>query len=96
MKMDSVFLNLVDAGLMAKKMDKAMQDAGFDNNPYFEIYGCVAQAIIHMLGEEEIDFEDTKAEYVLSDKFHQLSEVAPSRMDRVQYLVDAYNKVSSQ
>ena len=96
MKIESVFLNLVDAGMMAKKMDKAMQDAGFDNNPYFEIYGCVAQAIIHMLGETEKDFEETRTEYVLSDKFHQLSEVAPSRMDRVRYLVDAYNKVSSQ
>lgn len=40
--------------------------------------------------------EETRAEYAMSDKFHQLSEVAPSRMDRVQYLVDAYNKVSSQ
>ena len=95
MKIESVFLNLVDAGLMARKMDKAMQDAGFDENPYFYIYGCVTQAIIHML-EEEKDFEETRAEYALSDKFHQLSEVAPSRMDRVQYLVDAYNKVSSQ
>ena len=96
MKIKSVFLNLVDAGLMAKKMDKAMQDAGFDNNPYFEIYGCVAQAIIHILGETEKDFEDTIACRALSDEFHQLSEVAPSRMDRVRYLVDAYNKVSSQ
>jgi hypothetical protein len=89
MNIESVFLNLVDAGLMAKKMDKAMQDAGFDNNPYFEIYGCVAQAIIHMLGEAEKDFENTDACYALSDKIH-------GRKERVQYLVDAYNKVSSQ
>lgn len=95
MKIESVFLNLVDAGLMARKMDKSMQDAGFDENPYFYIYGCVTQAIIHMLEEEE-DFEKTVAYHALSDEFHQLSEVAPSRMDRVQYLVDAYNKVSSQ
>lgn len=89
MKIESVFLNLVDAGMMAKKMDKAMQDAGFDNNPYFEIYGCVAQAIIHMLCETEKDFEDTIACRALSDNFN-------NRLDRVRYLVDAYNKVSSQ
>ena len=88
MKIESVFLNLVDAGLMARKMDTAMQDAGFYENPYFEIYGCVAQAIIHML-EEEKDFEDTIACRALSDNFN-------NRMDRVRYLVDAYNKVSSQ
>jgi len=89
MKIESVFLNLVDAGLMAKKMDNAMRDAGFDENPYFYIYGCVAQAIIHMLGETEKDFEDTIACRALSDNFN-------NRLDRVQYLVDAYNKVSSQ
>ena len=89
MNIESVFLNLVDAGLMAKKMDKAMQDAGFDENPYFEIYGCVEQAIIHMLGETGKDFEDTIACHALSDNFN-------NRLDRVKYLVDAYNKVSSQ
>ena len=86
MKIDSVFLNLVDAGLMAKRMDKAMQDAGFDNNPYFEIYGCVAQAIIDILGEKK-DYEKTIACYALSDAFH-------NRTDRVQYLVEAYHAQS--
>ena len=87
MKIDSVFLNLVDAGLMAKKMDKAMQDAGFDNNPYFEIYGCVAQAIYHLLGEDGDDYENSLADYSLSDAFH-------NRTDRVQYLVEAYHAQS--
>lgn len=85
MRIKYAFLNLVDAGLMAKKMDKAMQDAGFDNNPYFEIYGCVAQAIYYLLGEDRDDFENSLADYSLSDNLH-------SREERVKFLMDAYNK----
>ena len=88
MKIESVFLNLVDAGMMAKKMDKAMQDAGFDDNPYFEIYGCVAQAIYYLLDEKMDNYEDSLADYSLSDKLH-------GREERVSFLMDAYNKASS-
>ena len=88
MKIESVFRNLVDAGVRARKLDEAMKNAGFDDNPYFEIYGCVAQAIYSLLDEHTENYEDSIADYSLSDKLHGIQE-------RVDVLLKAFNAGSN-
>ena len=59
--------NLVITGRKAYKLDREMHDLGYDNNPYFDIYGGIADAVYHILGEK-CDFENSAASAFLSDQ----------------------------
>ena len=50
--------HLVSAGRKAYKLDRKMHDIGYDHNPYFEIYGEIADAVYNILGERCI-FEES-------------------------------------
>lgn len=59
--------NLVIAGRKAYKLDREMHAIGYDNNPYFDIYGGIADAIYHILGEK-CDFEVSATATFLADQ----------------------------
>ena len=59
--------NLVIAGRKAYNLDREMHDLGYENNPYFDIYGRIADAVYHILGER-CDFENSATSTFLSDQ----------------------------
>ena len=62
-----VLENLVIAGRKAYKLDREMHAIGYDINPYFDIYGGIADAIYHVLGEK-CDFEVSATATFLADQ----------------------------
>lgn len=66
MNIESVLTELVEAGMLAKKMDNALHDAGFDGSPYFSIYGNIADAIYKLIGEHTETFDESITAHVLN------------------------------
>lgn len=90
MDVETVFRNLVNAGMLAKTMDETIQKAGYDENPYFDIYGSIFDAIYSMIGEHTEAFEASFTYLVFN------SEITNER--RVNLLLSKYeeNAQSSQ
>ena len=84
MDVEFVINNLVAAGMKAKELDDAMQKAGYDSNPFFSIYGSIADAVYYMLGEETETFDK-------SVTYRAFNESMPDEQ-RAKILLDAYNK----
>lgn len=47
---------MVKAGRLALTMDKGLRSLGYDETPYFDIYGNIADAVYFLLGEETETF----------------------------------------
>ena len=83
MDIELVISNLVDVAEKAIALDKPMKDAGYDDNPYFTIYGHIADALYHLIGEKTNMFDDSITYCILnnSDLDHN---------SRVQIFLTAY------
>ena len=68
MEIMEAFGKMVDVAITARDLDNAMQSAGFDETPYTEIYGGIADAIYSLLGEKTDTFEESVTYDVLSSK----------------------------
>ena len=67
MEIRIVLERLTVAGRKAYQMDREMHNLGYDHNPYFDIYGGIADAIYNILGER-CDFDDSATTGLLSDQ----------------------------
>ena len=76
MNMKNVFADLVNAANMAQMMDSAMKSAGYDENPYFDIYGNIADAIYTLLGEHTNTFEESVTFKVLNSTHLSVDDAA--------------------
>ena len=63
----TVLEHLTTAGRKAYCLDREMHSLGYDNNPYFDIYGGIADAVYTILGEK-CDFDQSAASAFLSDQ----------------------------
>lgn len=79
-----VLENLVIAGRKAYKLDREMHAIGYDNNPYFDIYGGIADAIYHILGEK-CDFDNSATSAFLSDQGMSDSQCAEGLFSAYQF-----------
>lgn len=52
-------LRVVEVCDREKKMDSAMRMNGYTNNPHGDNWGALAEAIIHLIGEEPDTFTDS-------------------------------------
>lgn len=59
---------LVAAGRKAKQMDDAMNAMGYGQNPYFDLYGDIADAIYYIVGEEHTRFDESVTYKMLNNK----------------------------
>ena len=84
MDIESVLKDLIAAGVLANKMDNMLNEAGFCSNPYFSIYGHIADAIYKLVGEHTDTFEESETYLVMNSN---ISDKA-----RLSILVNAYNK----
>lgn len=85
MDMEKIFANLVSAALHAKTMDEAMQKLGYDKNPYFTIYGEIADAIYGLLREHTDTFNESITATALSSPNLSGGDIA-------RILFHAYNR----
>lgn len=67
MNMEKALTKLISAVKTAKKMDEAMREAGYENNPYFDIWGDIAEAVYALLDEHTDTFDSSVTAQVISD-----------------------------
>lgn len=68
----------VEAGRIARMVDEAMHDVGYNDTPYFHIYGKISDAIYELLHENTETFEQSltyKIMHASEMSFHQLTEI---------------------
>ncbi len=56
----------VTAALAARALDESFRDAGYENNPYWTLYGHIADSIYALLGETASPFTGSVTHCVLS------------------------------
>lgn len=61
--------NFVEAGKKAKHLDKNLRALGYGENPYWEIFGAIADGIYHLIGEKTEMFEDSVTHKVFENEF---------------------------
>lgn len=59
-------LRLVRAGMAAKRMQEAFLNGGLNDNPLFQIYGDIADAIYCLIGEHTDTFEESTTHLALT------------------------------
>ena len=84
MDIESVLNDMASAGMIAKKMDDVLHKAGYDDNPYFSIYGHITDAIYKLIGESTETFEESVTYLVMN------SMISDNR--RLELLVKEYKK----
>lgn len=62
----SVLTKMVEVAMDSLALAKMFQSAGYDNSPYFDIHGKVADAIYCMLGENTDTFDESVTGLVLA------------------------------
>lgn len=67
MDVKNVLGHLACAGRKAYLLDREMHNLGYDNTPYFDIYGGIADAVYVILGEK-CDFDDSATAVFFSDR----------------------------
>ena len=53
--------------MKAKKMNDAMEQLGFPDNPYWDILGCISDAIYSLIGEDTQTFDESRTYSVLNN-----------------------------
>lgn len=66
MDVKNVLSHLACAGRKAYLLDREMHNLGYDNTPYFDIFGGIADAVYVILGEK-CDFDDSATAIFFSD-----------------------------
>lgn len=61
--------NFVEAGKKAKHLDKNLRALGYGENPYWEIFGAIADGIYHLIGEKTEMFEDSVTHRIFDNEF---------------------------
>ena len=67
MDVKSVLNELSCAGRKAFALDDEMHKLGYDNTPYYDLYGSIADAIYLILGEQ-CDFEESATALYMQDR----------------------------
>ena len=65
-EMKDALLRIIRAAMEAKRMDEALLKLGYRENPYFSIYGNLADAIYMLAAEKTDKFEDSVTFLVLN------------------------------
>lgn len=79
-------LRLVQASVKTRKLSKAMDDSGYDDNPYGDIRGDIVDAIYHMIGENRKEFTDSVTHKVID------AESPGSAEYQAQKLMEEYTR----
>ena len=65
--MKEILMKMVEAGVKAKELSDAMEDLGYQETPYWDLYTMIADAIYTMVGEQTDTFDESKTYLVLND-----------------------------
>ena len=66
MNAEQILQRMVRVARMALSLARTMQGLGYDNSPYWDMYGETADAIYYFLEEEGVDFDQSVTHRVLT------------------------------
>ena len=69
MNTKSVLTHLIRAGRDALHLEKTLTEIGYNETPYFNLYGEITDAIYGILGEQTDTIEESKAYAAIHDPF---------------------------
>jgi len=55
----NALVKIVNAGITAKRTDDALRELGYNDTPYFSIYGNISDALYCMLGEKTDTYDQS-------------------------------------
>ena len=65
--MKEMLLKMVEAAVKAKELNDTMEDLGYPENPYWDMYTLIADAIYTMAGENTDTFDESNTYAALND-----------------------------
>ena len=74
MEIREILRKMVTAGRTAYMCHTSMQDIGYDNTPYFDIYGEIADAIYVLIGENTQTYHESITYQTLTNLDMSISE----------------------
>ena len=83
--MEELLIQISRAIITAYKTDKALRVAGYDNTPYFDIYGCLLDGLYDWAGEHTDTIEQ-------SDVYLIIHTVSLTDDRRAALLMGTYEK----
>ena len=69
MDLKTVLLHLVKAGRDAMHIEKTLKDIGYNETPYFNLYGEICDAIYALLDEKTDTFDESETYAAMHDIF---------------------------
>lgn len=68
MNVKSALDHLVSAGRKANKLNECMRELGYDNTPYADLYGEIADSIFLLVEDSDVDFQDSQTNRFLNSE----------------------------
>jgi hypothetical protein len=81
----SILTRLVRIASKALNLSRAFDNAGYSHNPYFDIYGEIAETIYDLLGEETDEYTKSMTYRVLTSELFTDSQ-------RVEILTNVFRQ----
>jgi len=83
--MDEVLKKMIRASEKARKIDAVLKPLGYSDNPFFDIFGDIADAVYSLVGEKKDNFEESATYWALT------GDVLPEE-DKLDILLEIYRK----
>ena len=83
--MDKTLRSLIRAAEKARKMDAVLNQMGYSNNPYIDIFGDIVDAVYNLVREPKDDIEKSATWWVMN------ADVMPEE-DKLSILLEIYRK----
>jgi len=69
---------IIEAGMIAKKTDDSLRELGYDETPYFQIYGNITDALYLLFDEHTETFDRSMAYRIIENK--SIADIIPAEL----------------